>query len=79
MTLVPEAGVQRPLKLGGNFIGISPVGVATQGMMVRINSGGAAGSGSRSSPTSPQSPQQVNPTKPTVTDDSKSGQKSARS
>lgn len=79
MTLVLEAGMQLTLKVGGNFIDISPVGVAIQGTMVMINSGGAAGSGSGSSPTSPQSPQQANPTQPTVADDSKSGQKSARS
>ena len=44
MTLVVEAGVQMSLKVGGNFIDISPAGVAIQGVpMVLINSGGAAG------------------------------------
>jgi type VI secretion system secreted protein VgrG len=79
MTAVIEAGVQLTLKVGGNFIDISPAGVSIQGTLVMINSGGAAGSGSGSSPTSPQDPTQANPTEPTIADDSKSGQKSARS
>ena len=79
MTAVIEAGVQLTLKVGGNFIDISPVGVSIQGTMVMINSGGAAGSGSGSSPQSAQDPAQANPTKPDEADDSKSGQKSARS
>jgi type VI secretion system secreted protein VgrG len=79
MTAVIEAGVQLTLKVGGNFIDISPAGVSIQGTMVMINSGGAAGSGCGSSPTSPQDPAQANPTKPDEADDSKSGQKSARS
>jgi hypothetical protein len=44
-----------------------------------INSGGAAGSGGGSSPTAPQDPTKANPTQPDIADDSKSGQKSARS
>jgi type VI secretion system secreted protein VgrG len=79
MTAVIEAGVQLTLKVGGNFIDISPAGVAIQGTMVMINSGGAAGSGTASSPVAPLDPAQANPTEPDVADDSKSGQKSARS
>jgi type VI secretion system secreted protein VgrG len=79
MTAVIEAGVQLTLKVGGNFIDINPAGVSIQGTLVMINSGGAAGSGSGSSPQSPQDPEQANPTQPDVADDSKSGQKSARS
>ena len=53
MTAVIEAGVQLTLKVGGNFVDISPAGVSIQGTLVMINSGGAAGSGSGSSPTVP--------------------------
>jgi type VI secretion system secreted protein VgrG len=79
MTVVIEAGLQLTLKVGGNFVDISPAGVSIQGTMVMINSGGAAGSGSGSSPDSPQNPTKANPTEPDIADDSKSGQKSARS
>jgi type VI secretion system secreted protein VgrG len=79
MNAVIEAGVQLTLKVGGNFIAISPAGVSIQGTLVMINSGGAAGSGSGSSPTAPQDPTKANPTQPDIADDSKSGQKSARS
>lgn len=79
MTAVIEAGVQLTLKVGGNFIDISPAGVAIQGTMVMINSGGAAGTGTPSSPVAPLDPAQANPTEPDVADDSKSGRKSARS
>jgi type VI secretion system secreted protein VgrG len=78
MTVVIEAGMQLTIKAGSNFIDIGPTGVAIQGTMVMINSGGAAGSGSGSSPTSPQDPAQANPTKPDESDDSKSGQKSSK-
>ena len=45
MSVVIEAGAQISLKVGGNFIDISPAGVTISGTMVLINSGGAAGSG----------------------------------
>jgi type VI secretion system secreted protein VgrG len=83
--VVIEAGAQLTLKVGGNFVVIGPDGVSIMGTMVKINSGGAAGSGSGASPTAPDSPQspadakQAKPTKPTVADDSKSGNKSAPS
>jgi type VI secretion system secreted protein VgrG len=54
--MVLEAGAQLTLKVGGNFIDIGPEGIAIQGTMVMINSGGAAGSGCGSSPTSPSDP-----------------------
>ena len=53
MKVVIEAGVQLSLKVGGNFIDINPAGIFIKGMMVMINSGGAAGSGSGSSPENP--------------------------
>jgi type VI secretion system secreted protein VgrG len=56
MTVVIEAGVQLSLKVGGNFIDINPAGVFIQGMMVMINSGGAAGAGPGASPVAPTDP-----------------------
>ncbi len=79
MKVVIEGGLQVTLKAAGGFVDIGPAGVTIQGTMVLINSGGAAGSGSGSSPDPALDPAQANPTEPTVADDSKSGQKSARS
>jgi type VI secretion system secreted protein VgrG len=79
MKVIIEAGMQLSLKGPGGFVDIGPAGVTIQGTMVLINSGGAAGSGSGSSPASPDAPTEAKPTEPTVADDSKSGQKSARS
>jgi type VI secretion system secreted protein VgrG len=76
MTITLEAGAQLTLKGPGGFVDIGPAGVTIQGIMVLINSGGAAGSGSGSSPAAPDDPASANPTEPTVADDSKSGQKS---
>lgn len=56
MKVVIEAGVQLTLKVGGNFVDINPAGVTIQGMMVMINSGGSAGSGSGCSPDAPTDP-----------------------
>jgi len=53
MKVIIEAGVQLSLKGPGGFVDIGPSGVTIQGIMVLINSGGAAGSGSGSSPVSP--------------------------
>jgi type VI secretion system secreted protein VgrG len=83
MKLILEAGVQLTLKGPGGFVDIGPAGVTIQGLMVLINSGGAAGSGSGSSPETPQDPatpqdaQVATPTDPTEADDAKTGQKSA--
>jgi type VI secretion system secreted protein VgrG len=79
MTVVIEAGLQLTLKVGGNFVDISPAGVAIQGTLVLINSGGAPGSGSGSSPTAPDVAKEASPTEPDQADDARSGQKSARS
>jgi type VI secretion system secreted protein VgrG len=82
MTLVLEAGAQLSLKVGGNFIDISPAGVSIQGTMVLINSGGAAGSGPGASPQAPQAPDaptdaaKAEPTDPTQADDAVTGHKS---
>jgi len=53
INVVIEAGVQLTLKVGGNFISIDPSGVAIQGTLVMINSGGAPGSGRGASPEEP--------------------------
>ena len=50
-TLVLEAGTGITLKVGGNFVSITPAGVDIVGTMVKINSGGAALSGQAPSPT----------------------------
>jgi len=77
MIAVIEGGVQLTLKVGGNFIDINPAGIFIQGVMVNINSGGAAGSGSGASPTSPQAPDKAAPQEPQKADEAKTGKKSA--
>lgn len=57
MNVVIEAGMELTIKAGGNFVNIGPAGVAISGMMVLINSGGAAGSGEGASTTSPTKPE----------------------
>jgi len=76
MSLVIEAPLQLSLKVGGNFIDISAAGVAIQGTLVMINSGGAPGSGAGSNPSPHSDPQQADPLAPNAADDSKTGQKS---
>ncbi len=55
-TVVIEAGSQLTIKVGGSFVSIDASGVTIQGTMVKINSGGASGSGAGSSPDAPQAP-----------------------
>ncbi len=62
MKVVIEAGTQLSLKTGGNFIDIGPAGVSITGAMVKINSGGAAGSGSGCSPEAPTEPEAADET-----------------
>jgi type VI secretion system secreted protein VgrG len=59
MNVVIEAGTELTIKASGGFINIGPAGVAIQGTMVLINSGGAAGSGSGCSPQDPQKPDEA--------------------
>ncbi len=61
MKVVIEAGLQLSLKMGGNFIDIGPAGISIQGVLVKINSGGAAGAGSGSSPEAPAAPEEPDP------------------
>ncbi|HEU0139212.1 MAG TPA: type VI secretion system tip protein TssI/VgrG [Bryobacteraceae bacterium] len=54
--IIIEGGQQVSIKGAGGFIDIGPAGVTIQGTMVKINSGGAAGSGSGSNPQEPADP-----------------------
>ncbi len=54
--LVLEASTGITLKVGGNFVSITSAGVDIKGIMVNINSGGAALSGKGAAPTSPDAP-----------------------
>jgi type VI secretion system secreted protein VgrG len=56
MQVVIEASTGITLKVGGNFITIDPSGVSIKGILVQINSGGAALSGSAGSLVSPLGP-----------------------
>ena len=76
MNVVIEAGMQLTLKVGGNFVNISQMGVDIQGMLVNINSGGAAGSGAGANPVDPDQPEEAAPTEPDEADNSETGQKS---
>ena len=60
-TVVIEGGAQVSLKAGPSFVDIGPSGVSISGPMVKINSGGAAASGSGSSPTAPAVPEVPDP------------------
>ncbi len=60
MNVVIQAGMQLTLSGPGGFITIGPSGVAIQGTMVLINSGGSAGSGSSANTQSPKSPKSPN-------------------
>ena len=70
------------LKGAGGFVSITPAGVAISGMMVLINSGGAAGSGPGAKPASPADAKEAAdakdaaPIKPLDADFSKTGEKS---
>ena len=77
-TLILEAGLQLSLKVGGNFVDIGPAGVTIMGTTVKINSGGAAGSGAGCSPTAPATPETASPDEPDEADaEGKTGQKSS--
>ena len=73
MKVILEAGMQLTIKGPGGFVDIGPSGVTIQGIMVLINSGGAAGSGSGSSPSSPGSPK--TPDAPEAPDEADDGTK----
>ncbi|HEY5707588.1 MAG TPA: type VI secretion system tip protein TssI/VgrG [Terrimicrobiaceae bacterium] len=56
MKIIIEAGMQISLVGPGGFVDIGPAGVTIQGTMVKINSGGSAGSGTPSKPEGPKDP-----------------------
>lgn len=64
MTVVIDGGMGVCLSGPGGFISIDPSGVTIQGLMVKINSGGAALQGQPGSPQSPEAP--VAPGSPTA-------------
>jgi len=77
MNIVIEAGMQLTLKGPGGFISIGPDGVTVQGILVKINSGGSAGSGKGCKPEEPEPPEAAAPTEPSMAWNSKTGLKSA--
>ena len=56
MKVIIEAATQISLIGPGGFVDIGPAGVTIQGTLVKINSGGAAGSGTACQTTSPEQP-----------------------
>lgn len=56
MSIVLDAPMGVSLTCGGNFVNLTPAGVMIQGILVNINSGGAAMSASSASPQDPQAP-----------------------
>lgn len=74
-TLVIEGEMDLTLKGPGGFINIGPAGVAIQGTMVLINSGGAAGAGPGAT-ESVQEAKKAEPEAPDKADDDKTGEKS---
>jgi len=77
MKVIIEAGTQVTMKVGGNFVDVGPAGVTIQGTMVKINSGGSAGSGSGSSPDPPKPPAEADKAKPGIAPPSNSPQSKA--
>ncbi len=64
MTVVIDGGMGVCLSGPGGFVSIDPSGVTIQGLMVKINSGGAALQGQPGSPQSPEAP--IAPGSPTA-------------
>ncbi|MFO1294443.1 MAG: type VI secretion system tip protein TssI/VgrG [Rubrivivax sp.] len=56
VNVVIEAGVQLTIKAGGSSVVLGPDGVSITGVMVKVNSGGAAGSGSAANAKKPTKP-----------------------
>ncbi len=82
MKVIIEAGMQVSLVGAGGFVDVGPAGVTIQGVMVKINSGGAAGSGSGGSaespipPIKPEDAEEAEPVVPSQAHNEKTGQKS---
>lgn len=77
MKVIIEAGMQLSLVGPGGFVDIGPAGVTIQGIMVKINSGGSAGSGSGCKPEEPEDAKEAAPTEPAMAWNSMSGMKSS--
>ncbi len=77
MKLIIEAGMQLSLVGPGGFVDIGPTGVTIQGIMVNINSGGAAGVGSPCQPDAPDEAEEAAPAEPAQAHNSTTGRKSA--
>jgi type VI secretion system secreted protein VgrG len=77
MKVIIEAGMQISLVGPGGFIDIGPAGVTIQGTMVKINSGGSAGSGKGCAPEAPTEPIKASPAVPEIAHNSTSGAKSS--
>ncbi|MBD3640434.1 MAG: type VI secretion system tip protein VgrG, partial [Marinobacter sp.] len=60
LRIVIEAGAEVTLKAGGSFVKVDPGGVTVSGPLVRMNSGGGPGSGSRAAVQSPVLPVSLN-------------------
>ncbi|GAA0849822.1 hypothetical protein GCM10009113_30150 [Marinobacter szutsaonensis] len=56
LKIIIEAGAEVTLKAGGSFVKVDPSGVTVSGPLVRMNSGGAPGSGSTVEARSPDLP-----------------------
>jgi len=72
VNLVLEAGVQLTLKAGPSSVVLGPDGVSITGPLVKINSGGAAGSGAGAKPKKPTKAKKA--TKPAKPKDKMDGQ-----
>jgi type VI secretion system secreted protein VgrG len=79
LKVVIESSSILTLKVGGNFVNITPLGVDIFGTLVNINSGGAPASGSPVVAAGVKVQPLPLPDSPADADDAKSGQKSARS
>ncbi|MFO7528608.1 MAG: type VI secretion system tip protein VgrG, partial [Marinobacter sp.] len=56
LKIVIEAGAEVTIKAGGSFLKLDPSGVTVSGPLVRMNSGGAPGSGSGAAVQGPELP-----------------------
>jgi type VI secretion system secreted protein VgrG len=65
--VVIEAGTMLTLKAGGSFVTIGPAGVDIKGVMVKVNSGGAAGPGAGTKAAKAKKPDEPMEGKPAKT------------
>ncbi len=77
LKIIIEAGQQISLVGPGGFVDIGPAGVTVQGVMVKINSGGAAGTGSGCKAEEPEEAKKAEPATPEMAWNSNTGSKSS--